>query len=71
MSDEPTVECSMCGRDGQPPASCALCHGRAQVQGRAHTLSEERAHPQRFRDDRYSDNGGLGPKRANIPGSDA
>lgn len=71
MSDEPEVECSMCGRDGYPPASCDLCHGRARPQPRAHTLSERRAHPNRFREDRGGGDGGLGPKRANVPGADA
>jgi hypothetical protein len=67
MSDTPAVECSMCGRDGYPPAGCDICHGRANVQSRAHTLSEERAHPGRFRDRRYDEN--VGPKVVNIPGS--
>lgn len=42
MSEEPTVECSLCGRTGEPPASCDMCHGGASVQPRGYTLSERR-----------------------------
>lgn len=70
MSNNTEVECSMCGRDGEPPVGCTICGGRAKVQSRAHTLSEERANPRKYRDDRYGDDGGLGPKRINLPGTD-
>jgi hypothetical protein len=70
MSDNtPEVECSLCGRDGYPSSDCGICHGSAKAQSRAHTLSEERANPRRFRDDRYGEDGGVGPRRVNIPGS--
>lgn len=41
--EEQAVECSVCGRNGQPPASCETCGGRASVVSRAYTLSEVRA----------------------------
>lgn len=69
MEDTPTVECSMCGRDGYPPAACGLCHGRAKPQSRAMTLSEETV--ERRKDpDRYKRDGAISPKIVNMPGSD-
>lgn len=43
MSEPITVECSLCGRTGEPPASCDMCFGNAETQPRAYTLSEIRA----------------------------
>lgn len=43
MSEHVTVECSLCGRTGEPPASCDICHGGAQTQSRGYTLSEIRS----------------------------
>lgn len=68
MSEE--VECSLCGRDGYPPEGCDLCHGRAKPQARAHTLSEERVNPKKYKTDRYSRTGNVSPKIINLPGSD-
>lgn len=59
MSDNP-VECSICGRDGQPPAACDLCHGNAKVQSRAFSLSDVRA-GRAPKEDRYGAEGGLNP----------
>lgn len=70
MSEEPLVECSLCGLDGYPPPSCGLCHGRAKPQSRQHTLSEERAHPQRYHTDRYNRTGNVSPKTVRLPGTD-
>jgi hypothetical protein len=70
MSDTPLVECSMCGRDGYPPKGCTICAGTAKVQSRAKTLSEERTESRRNRDDRYGDDGGIGPRIVQMPGSD-
>lgn len=42
MSEEIQVECSLCGRTGEPPASCDMCHGTAATQERGYTLSETR-----------------------------
>ncbi len=41
--NESTVECSLCGKTGEPPASCEMCHGGAPTVDRAYTLSERRA----------------------------
>ena len=70
MSDTPLVECSLCGRDGNPPSGCGICHGTAKTQSRAHTLSEERAHPRKYADKRYGNDGRVGPRIVNMPGSD-
>lgn len=70
MSDAPLVECSLCGRDGVPPTACGTCHGRARTQSRAMTLSEERTQSRRNRNDRYGDDGGIGPRIVHMPGSD-
>jgi hypothetical protein len=70
MSDDtPLVECSLCGRDGYPPELCDMCHGRAKVQSRAKTLSEERT-DRKNRDKRYGRNGAISPKIVRMPGSD-
>lgn len=43
MSKETEVECGVCGRNGEPPASCDTCHGNAETVSRAYTLSEVKA----------------------------
>jgi hypothetical protein len=55
------VECGICGLNGQPPASCDICHGQAPVEPRAYTLSEQRA-GLAPKEDRYGHDGGLAPK---------
>jgi hypothetical protein len=59
--EEPQVECSICGRNGQPPQLCDLCHGNAPVQSREYTLSDHRA-GRAPEADRYGTDGGLNPK---------
>jgi hypothetical protein len=63
MSDEPVVECSICGRNGGPYVGCNRgCNGNSRfIQSRAYTLSEERA-GRAPKNDRYGDQGQLGPK---------
>lgn len=57
-------ECALCGNDletNQAPAGCDICHGGAEVQQRAYTLSAVRSGraPQ---EDRYGNEGSLAPK---------
>lgn len=59
--DDTTVECSICGRNGEPPTSCELCHGGAQTRERAYTLSEERSGRAPV-EKRYGEEGGTAPK---------
>lgn len=64
------LECSMCGRDGGPVASCDLCHGAQRfAQERHYTLSEERQgkNPNPG-NDRYGPHGEVGPKIVVLPG---
>lgn len=64
MSEDIKYECSLCGLDlaePQPPKGCEVCHGSAQVQSRAYTLSAVRS-GQAPKEDRYGDTGGLAPK---------
>jgi hypothetical protein len=63
--DDTDVECSLCGRNGVPPVGCGVCHGRAQVQARAYTLSEERSGRAPVQD-RYGDTGGTAPKASPL-----
>jgi hypothetical protein len=63
MSEEVEYECSLCGIDlAEPraPKGCEICHGGAQVQARAYTLSAHRSGraPQ---EDRYGHDGNLNP----------
>lgn len=62
MSASNEVECSLCGRDleGPPPEGCETCHGNAQVQPRAYTLSQRNS-GQGPKEDRYGADGGLQP----------
>jgi hypothetical protein len=62
------IECSVCGREGQPPKECKICHGNAQTQSLAYTLSDHRAN-RAPKEDRYGDTGTLGPKIVTLPGS--
>jgi hypothetical protein len=58
-------ECSMCGRDGGPVASCQLCLGNQRfVQKRHFTLSEERRglNPEE-KSRRYGALGEVGPEQ--------
>jgi hypothetical protein len=60
-SDLPTVECSICGRDGEPPAACDACHGGAATRPRSYYLSD--IHSGKVKDrDRYGNDGGLEPR---------
>lgn len=65
MSELAKVECSLCGRDGEPPEDCEICHGGAKVQSRAHTLSDSRA-GRVPNEDRYGADGGLNPKSSPL-----
>lgn len=60
---EVEIECSLCGRNGGPVATCSRgCGGRAEfVQKRQYTLSEERS-GRAPKNDRYGDDGAIGPK---------
>lgn len=65
MSDLPEFECSLCGRDlpdGIVPSGCDICRGGAQVQSRAHTLSDSRS-GRAPKVDRYTD---LAPKESPL-----
>lgn len=64
MSKEVTVECSLCGRTGEPPASCDICHGGAETQSRAYTLSERRQGLGASEDDNRPE--GLNPKSSPL-----
>ncbi len=66
VGSDVTVECSLCGRNGQPPASCDMCHGGAETQPRAYTLSERRAGLAPEEEDRYGTEGGLNPKSSPL-----
>lgn len=60
-SELPQVECTICGRDGEPPAECDICQGSAQVRKRAYYLSD--VHSGKVQDrDRYGNDGGLEPR---------
>ena len=61
-------ECAKCGRNGFPPQECKQCEGQAPIQSRAYTLSEERS-GRAPKVNRYGDEGALGPKIINLPGS--
>lgn len=68
MSAEPQFECGLCGRDlstPKAPAGCDVCHGNAEVQPKAYTLSEHRTGkaPQ---EDRYGNDGGLNPRSSSL-----
>lgn len=65
---EPQFECSLCGRnlsEPQTPEGCETCHGHAEVQARAYTLSDHRSGraPQ---EDRYGSDGNLNPQSSNL-----
>jgi hypothetical protein len=68
MSEQEETECGVCGRVGIPFAECGICHGKAPVQQRHYTLSEERS-GRTPETDRYSRTGAVGPKIINLPGS--
>jgi hypothetical protein len=59
---EVEIECSLCGRNGGPYEGCPRgCNGRADfIQSRANTLSEERS-GRRPTEDRYGEDGAVGP----------
>jgi len=65
------VECAVCGLDGGPDADCSICHGNAQKQSRAYTLSEERSgRVPEDHESRYRQDGAVGPKIITyLPGS--
>jgi hypothetical protein len=63
--DDTTVECSLCGRNGNPPVGCEICHGNAQVQERAYTLSEERSGRAPV-EERYGTTGSTAPKASPL-----
>lgn len=63
--DDTKVECSLCGRNGEPPASCDICHGGAQTRERAYTLSEVHSGTAP-KEDRYGNDGGLNPKTSPL-----
>lgn len=61
--DQVEYECSLCGRDlsePQAPESCDVCHGGAQVQSRAYTLSAVRS-GKAPKEDRYGPDADLRP----------
>jgi hypothetical protein len=60
---ETEIECSLCGRNGGPYVGCPRgCNGRADfAQKRANTLSEENT-GRRPREQRYGEDGSVGPK---------
>lgn len=67
---EATTECATCGHVPGPFEACTTCHGRAQVQSRAFTRTEE----QRGANSdpgRYGSGGNVNPKIVSLPGSDA
>lgn len=64
MSSEILTECSLCGRTGEPPASCDMCFGNAQTQPRAYTLSERRSGLGASEDDNRME--GLNPKSSPL-----
>lgn len=68
MSNEIPVECSLCGRDGGPSIGCGTCHGNAQAQPAALTLSQLRSKPN-IQTERYGPNAEVGPKSIRLPGS--
>jgi hypothetical protein len=63
MSQNSTVECSICGLTGEPPAGCDVCHGGAPVQSRGYTLSEVRSGVAPKPEDRSEQ---LNPKASNL-----
>lgn len=65
MSEVIEIECSLCGRPGDPPASCDACHGGAQTAPRSYTLTEER-NGTAPKVDRYGHDGGLNPKASPL-----
>lgn len=62
------VECGTCGRTGNPPPECELCHGNAPVQKRAYTRSEEIRGLGKD-EARYGRTGNVSPKIVSLPGS--
>lgn len=71
QSQEPELECGMCGRNGGPAVECDLCHGNPRfAQERHFTLSEERQGKNKKKDDkRYGAYGDVMPRVINLPGS--
>ena len=65
---ESNIECAVCGVNGPPSTSCAMCHGKAATRERQYTLSEVRS-GKAPKDNRYGDTGAVGPKIVNLPGS--
>jgi hypothetical protein len=72
MTEESKIECAVCGIPGPPSPGCKMCHGRANTQSRAFTLSEVTSGrvPEDQKEDRYGETGNVGPKIVtNLPGS--
>lgn len=67
MSEAYALECSVCGRDvdERPPTGCGICHGGAQTQKRAYTLSEINS-GRAPKEDRYGHDGNLNPAQSNL-----
>lgn len=68
-SPEATTECAICGHVPGPFPDCTTCHGKAQVQSRAYTRTEEQRGAQSD-PDRYGPGGNVSPKVVSLPGSD-
>src|SRR5208282_55420 len=66
--DPETVECATCGKNGFPSKGCNICHGTANIQSRAYTLSEERSGRAPNDGERYDRLGKCGPKIVQVPG---
>lgn len=68
---EDLIECSVCGREGQPPKECSTCLGGASVQERHYTLSELRAMDREKREHIMRGNrpSGAPPRIVKLPGS--
>ena len=65
-----TTECAICGHVPGPFEGCTTCHGKARVQSRAFTRTEETQGAQSD-PDRYGVGGNVNPKIINLPGSDS
>lgn len=68
MSEESTVQCTLCGRNGEPTADCDKCFGKAPTEPREYTLSEIRSGIAP-KESRYGDDGNVAPRIINLPGS--
>lgn len=66
---EATTECATCGHVPGPFPDCTICNGKARVQSRSYTRTEEqRGAP--TDPDRYGPGGAVAPKIKILPGSD-